>query len=84
MTALAGNGTKDAVVEMLKRKQAGMPVERQPEAAVPTKVVNLMDALWRSIAAGKAARPAPVKGAERKRPTKDADQRSAKGARKAS
>src|SRR5262249_44159079 len=35
---------ENAVVEMLKRKQAGMPIERQPEAAPPGNVVNLMDA----------------------------------------
>src|SRR5215467_4037920 len=29
----------------LKRKQAGMPIERQPEAAPTTNVANLMDAV---------------------------------------
>src|SRR5262249_8464485 len=40
----------------LKRKQAGMPIERQPEAAPTTNVVNLMDALRRSSDAEKPAR----------------------------
>ncbi len=38
-----------AVIEMLKRKQAGLPPAEQPEAAAPTNVVNLMDALRRSV-----------------------------------
>src|SRR5438128_1055418 len=71
-----------AVVEMLKRKQAGLPPEQQPEAAPPTNVVNLMDALRRSIDAEK---PVAVRGkaAERKKPAKEAERRPAKGARKA-
>jgi DNA end-binding protein Ku len=51
-----------AVVEMLKRKQAGLPPEKQPEAAPPTNVVNLMDALRRSIDAEK---PAAARGERR-------------------
>ena len=39
-----------AVVEMLKTKQAGMPVSRELAAPPPKNVVNLMDALRRSIA----------------------------------
>jgi DNA end-binding protein Ku len=71
-----------AVVEMLKRKQAGLPPEQQPEAAPPTNVVNLMDALRRSIGAEKPTRAAS-KTAERKKPAKEAERRPAKGARKA-
>ena len=44
---------EDAVVEMLKKKQAGMPVSREQAAPRTQNVVNLMDALRRSIAAGK-------------------------------
>ncbi len=36
-------------------KQAGMPIERQPEAAAPTNVVNFMDALRRSVEGEKPA-----------------------------
>jgi len=70
---------ENAVVDMLKRKQAGMPIEPQPEAAPPGNVVNLMDALRRSIAAEKPAE----KAAERKRPARGSERRPAKGARKA-
>jgi DNA end-binding protein Ku len=40
-----------AVVEMLKQKQAGMPVRKEAPVAAPSTVVNLMDALRRSIQA---------------------------------
>jgi len=53
-----------------------VPIERQAVAAAPAKVINLMDALRRSIAAEKPARAGAGKTAERKKP--------AKGARKAS
>jgi DNA end-binding protein Ku len=46
---------EEAVVEMLKRKQAGAPVSKRKEAAPPSNVVNLMDALRRSIAVEKGA-----------------------------
>jgi DNA end-binding protein Ku len=56
---------EEAVVEMLKKKQAGMPVSRQPAAPQPQNVVNLMDALRRSIAQEKAASAPPKKGRKR-------------------
>jgi len=56
---------EQAVVEMLKEKQAGIVVPRQQPAARAQNVVNLMDALRRSIANEKKAEPAPKK--ERKR-----------------
>jgi DNA end-binding protein Ku len=67
---------------MLKRKQAGLPPAEQPEAAAPANVVNLMDALRRSI---DVERPAASrsKAADRKKPAKEPQRRSAKGARKA-
>jgi DNA end-binding protein Ku len=40
---------ENAVVEMLKQKQAGMPVRKEAPVATPGTVVNLMDALRRSI-----------------------------------
>src|SRR5262249_41986056 len=64
-----------AVVEILNRKQAGMPIKREPEAAPTTNVVNLMDVLRRSIDAEKPARRALAKAPDRKKP--------ANGARKA-
>src|SRR6266536_2715791 len=72
-----------AVVEMRKRKQAGLPPAEQPEAAAPTNVVSLMDALRRSVEGKKPARKAPSKVADRKKPSKEAERRPAKGARKA-
>ena len=46
---------EEAVVDMLKKKQAGMPVSRENVAPQPQNVVNLMDALRRSIAEEEAA-----------------------------
>ena len=47
-----------AVVEMLKRKQAGLPPGKPPQAAAPTNVVSLMDALRRSVEREAGARRA--------------------------
>jgi DNA end-binding protein Ku len=41
---------EEAVAEMLKKKQAGLPVSREHALARPQNAVNLMDALRRSIA----------------------------------
>lgn len=72
---------ENAVVEMLKRKQAGLPPAEQPEATAPTNVVNLIDALRRSI---DAEQPAASRGkAAAKKPAKEAERRPTKGARKA-
>ena len=56
---------EDAVLKMLKNKQAGLPVSREPAAQRPQNVVNLMDALRRSIAEEKAASTPPKKGRKR-------------------
>src|SRR5439155_5776890 len=50
---------ENAVVEMLKRKQAGLPPAEQSEAAAPTNVANLMDALRRSV---ETERPTVARG----------------------
>jgi DNA end-binding protein Ku len=50
---------------MLKKKQAGIPAPRQRAEARPQNVVNLMDALRRSLAEGKRASAAPKKGRKR-------------------
>jgi DNA end-binding protein Ku len=52
---------EEAVVEMLKKKQAGLPVSREHAAPRPQNAVNLMEALRRSIAEEKAT---PRKRAE--------------------
>jgi DNA end-binding protein Ku len=44
---------EDALKDLLKRKQEGKPIER-PERREPTNVVNLMDALRRSLEASGA------------------------------
>src|SRR6266702_7626593 len=49
---------ENAVVEMLKQKQAGMPPRKEAPVAAPSTVVNLMDALRRSV---EAERPAATK-----------------------
>ena len=51
---------EDALKELLKMKQEGKPIER-PE---PTNVVNLMDALRRSVEASGGA-PASSRGRDR-------------------
>jgi DNA end-binding protein Ku len=44
-----------AVTEMLKQKQAGLPPTKEAEVAPPATVVNLMDALRRSIESERSA-----------------------------
>jgi DNA end-binding protein Ku len=51
---------EDALKDLLKKKQEGKPIER-PERREPTNVVNLMDALRRSLEASGDA-PASSKG----------------------
>jgi DNA end-binding protein Ku len=58
---------EEAVVEMLKHKQAGVPVAKQKAAVPASNVVNLMDALRKSVAAEKgSAKTAPAKKAKGK------------------
>jgi DNA end-binding protein Ku len=57
---------EEAVVEMLREKQAGIPVSRETAAPRRQNVVNLMDALRRSIAEEETATVSPKNG--RKRP----------------
>jgi DNA end-binding protein Ku len=56
---------EEAVVEMLKKKQAGMTVPKGKASELPRNVINLMDALRRSVASDKAAKPQPKKGKKR-------------------
>ena len=53
-----------ALVEMLKSKSAGEAVKSRPSAKAPSNVVNLMDALRKSIDAEKKA-PAKTAGAKK-------------------
>jgi DNA end-binding protein Ku len=52
---------EQAVVEMLKKKQTGMPMPTERPAAAPVNVINLMDALKRSIDTEKKAPAATAK-----------------------
>ena len=54
-----------AVVEMLKKKQAGMPVSRERAPPRPQIAVNLMEVLRRSIAREKAVPTPPQKRSRR-------------------
>jgi DNA end-binding protein Ku len=56
---------EEAVVALLKKKQAGLPVSRERGTPRPQNVANLMDALRRSIAEGKTASTPPKKGRKR-------------------
>ena len=58
---------EEAVVDMLKKKQAGLPVSREHAAPRPQNVMNLMDALRRSIAEEKAASAPRRRGASASR-----------------
>jgi DNA end-binding protein Ku len=56
---------EEAVVAMLKEKQSGVVVPRQQPASRSPNVVNLMDALRRSVASDKRA-AAPVKKSKKR------------------
>jgi len=43
---------ENAMIELIRSKQAGLPAPKEKPAARPTNVVNLMDALRRSLEAG--------------------------------
>jgi DNA end-binding protein Ku len=49
---------EEAVVKMLQKKQAGMPVPTEKTVDAPKNVINLMDALRKSVESGKRSKPA--------------------------
>src|SRR6188474_472659 len=59
---------ENAMIELIRSKQAGLPAPKEKPAARPANVVNLMDALRRSVEGtggkGKAAAKVPAKKAE--------------------
>ena len=56
---------EEALVEMLKKKQAGLATPKGKASEPPRNVINLMDALKKSVAADKGARPQAKKGRKR-------------------
>src|SRR5437868_11218577 len=68
---------EDALKELLKKKQAGEKIEAPKERA-PAKVINLMDALRRSVGAERAT------GGRRKPAPSSAQRRTAKRASRSS
>lgn len=52
---------EDAVVELIRAKQAGMPAKAPEQPSRPSNVVSIMDALRKSIAAEGGATPAARK-----------------------
>jgi DNA end-binding protein Ku len=65
--ALFQDRYENALIDLLKKKEAGEKIEPSPEAAAP-RVVNLTDALRASIDAEKKKAPAP--STEARRPAK--------------
>ena len=65
---------EDALKELLKKKQSGQKIEAPPERE-PSKVINLMDALRRSVetegaAGGERRKPASGRGSNHRAPKK--------------
>ena len=56
---------EDALVALIKAKHAGKPIPKLEEAK-PSNVINLMDALKRSVKAEQAAPRAPLPAAARR------------------
>lgn len=67
---------ENALIEMLRKKQQGLPEEPAAPVAEPSRVINLMDALKRSVAAERST-PARA-GPERRRTAKQPAARSVK------
>jgi DNA end-binding protein Ku len=61
---------EDAQKELLNRKQEGKPIER-PQQPRPTNVVNLMDALRRSVEAGGGTASGKAKSTPQRRRTSE-------------
>ena len=60
---------EQALIELVKSKEAGKPVESEGEEAAPPRVINLMDALRASIEAG-TRKPAAASTGARRAPKK--------------
>jgi DNA end-binding protein Ku len=71
-----------ALTEMIRAKQAGRPVER-PRPSQPTNVINLMDALKKSIAAEQRAEGKQTAGEKAKRAPREPAEPAAEKAKAA-
>ena len=57
---------EQALIDVLRKKQAHVPLKKSAErTSAPRNVINLMDALRRSVEGGKAEKPAKTKGKKR-------------------
>jgi DNA end-binding protein Ku len=74
---------ESALIELIRSKQKGMPVKAQPEHR-HTNVIDLMDALRRSVASERssAAKPSAAKPESRKAASKPTEGKPIKTARK--
>ncbi len=71
---------ENAMIELIRSKQAGMPAPQEKAPARPANVVNLMDALRRSIEdSGGKEKAAKTKKAEPKADAAPRKKRAAKG-----
>jgi len=68
---------ENAMIELIRSKQTGLPTVKEKPAARPTNVVNLMDALRRSIEEG-GGKAKPAKGGKRTSEDAPAKKRSKK------
>ncbi len=75
---------EDSLKELIRKKQSGKPIEL-PERREPAKVINLMDALRRSVQASSGSGSAkPKKAPTRRRSSEQAEQPKRKKTRRAS
>jgi DNA end-binding protein Ku len=76
---------EDALKDLIKKKQEGKPIER-PERREPAKVINLMDALRRSVKESRGVASAKPKHepATRRRASEQSEQAKRKKSRRAS
>jgi DNA end-binding protein Ku len=72
---------EEAVVDLLRKKQAGMPAPKAPEATRPANVVNLFEALKRSLDAEQKQKGEPPQSAARPAPPAKKPKKRAEGQR---
>jgi DNA end-binding protein Ku len=72
---------EQAMIELIRSKQAGLPAPKEKPSARPANVVNLMEALRRSVegSGGKGKTSAPKKAAARETPAKGRGKKAARG-----